>query len=102
MRWSAVFISTLAFAQAPEFDVASIRPAAPSQDGRLHIHASVWSAKGADPGRLEYDNMNLADMIGQAYGVPQNRIDGAGSFFPDRFDIHAVMCVLRLTTWTCT
>jgi uncharacterized protein (TIGR03435 family) len=35
--------------------------------------------------------MNLADMIGQAYGVPQNRIDGAGSFFPDRFDIHAVI-----------
>ncbi|HEY6340117.1 MAG TPA: TIGR03435 family protein [Bryobacteraceae bacterium] len=79
-------------AWAQEFDVASIKPAGPQpNDGRQHTRISVWSPKGAEPGKLDYYNISLVEIIGQAYRVQQNQIESADSLLPDRFDIHAVI-----------
>jgi uncharacterized protein (TIGR03435 family) len=79
-------------ARAQEFEVASVKLAGPQpNDGRQHTRMSVWSPKGAEPGKLDYYNISLAEIIGQAYRVQQNQIESADSLLPDRFDIHAVI-----------
>jgi hypothetical protein len=50
-------------ASPPSFDVASIKPAAPMVSGKLMIRM------GGDPGRADYNNVSLRDIIRQAYGV---------------------------------
>jgi uncharacterized protein (TIGR03435 family) len=79
-------------AWAQEFDVASIKLAPPgSKPGSVSTRISVWAAKDNQPGKLDYYNISLAEIIGQAYRVQQNQIEGADSLIPDRFDIHAVI-----------
>jgi uncharacterized protein (TIGR03435 family) len=79
-------------AWAQEFEIASIKPAGPQpNDGRQHTRMSVWSPKGAEPGKLDYYNISLAEIIGQAYSVQQNQIESVDSLLPGRFDIHAVI-----------
>jgi uncharacterized protein (TIGR03435 family) len=90
----AVFSALLAAAgaRAQEFEVASIKLAGPQpNDGRLHTRISVWSPKGAEPGKLDYYNISLAETIGQAYRVQQNQIESADTLLPDRFDINAII-----------
>lgn len=94
MRRIAVLSALLAAAGAwaQEFEVASIKLAGPQpNDGRLHTRMSVSSPKGGEPGKLDYYNISLAEIIGQAYRVQQNQIESADSLFPDRFDIHAII-----------
>jgi uncharacterized protein (TIGR03435 family) len=87
---SAVLVAGGAWAQ--EFDVASIKLAPPaSKPGSVSTHISVWAPKGADPGKLDYYNMSLVEIMGQAYRVQQNQIESADSLLPDRFDIHAII-----------
>jgi uncharacterized protein (TIGR03435 family) len=87
---SAVLFAGGAWAQ--EFEVASIKLAGPQpNDGRLHTRISVWAPKGAEPGKLDYYNISLAEIIGQAYRVQQNQIESADSLLPERFDIHAII-----------
>jgi uncharacterized protein (TIGR03435 family) len=93
MTWVAVVGLLVALgARAQEFDVASIKLAGPQpNDGRMHTRMSVWSPKGTEPGKLDYYNISLAEIIEQAYRVQQNQIESADSLLPDRFDIHAVI-----------
>jgi uncharacterized protein (TIGR03435 family) len=77
---------------AQEFEVASIKLAGPQpNDGRLHTRMSVWAAKDNQPGKLDYYNISLAEIIEQAYRIQENQIEGADSLIPDRFDIHAII-----------
>jgi uncharacterized protein (TIGR03435 family) len=79
-------------ARGQEFEVASIKLAGPQpNDGRLHTRISVWAPKNAEPGKLDYYNISLAETVGQAYRVQQNQIESADSLLPDRFDIHALI-----------
>jgi uncharacterized protein (TIGR03435 family) len=65
------------------FEVASIKPAAPPVDGRLMIRM------GGDPGRLDYNNVSLKDLIRQAYGVKDYQISGPDWMASTRFDVVA-------------
>ena len=85
MRLALLSIASLALAQTPQFDVATIKPAAPSTDGRSHTRIST----DTDTGKLNYLNVNLKDIIGQAYKVQQYQIAGPPWIDTDRFDIVA-------------
>lgn len=68
MRFGILTLASLALAQAPpQFDVATIKSAAPSNDGRTHTTMSSDSATG----KLNYGNVNLREMIAKAYKVQQ-------------------------------
>lgn len=54
-------LSAVAFGQS--FEVASIKPAEPSADGRLR----VW--RNFDEGRLSYLNVSLRDVMKDAFRV---------------------------------
>jgi uncharacterized protein (TIGR03435 family) len=65
------------------FEVASIKPAAPVLDGRLMIRM------GGDPGRLDWSNVSLKDIIRQAYEVKDYQISGPDWLASTRFDVVA-------------
>jgi uncharacterized protein (TIGR03435 family) len=69
---------------APAFEVASIRPAAP-QNGPVRSLGGVRS----DPGRVSYTNVTLRQLLQRAYGVRPPQIAGPGWLDGDRFDIVA-------------
>jgi uncharacterized protein (TIGR03435 family) len=83
----AVATACAAFGQSAatplSFEVASIKPATPPLDGRLLIRM------GGDPGRLDYNNVSLKDMIRQAFGVQDYQISGPDWIASTRFDVVA-------------
>ncbi|HMC60340.1 MAG TPA: TIGR03435 family protein, partial [Candidatus Solibacter sp.] len=83
----AVAMACAAFGQSAatplSFEVASIKPAAPQMDGRLMIRM------GGDPGRLDYNNVSIKDLIRQAYGVKDYQISGPDWMASTRFDVLA-------------
>jgi uncharacterized protein (TIGR03435 family) len=72
-----------------EFEVASVKPAAPQGEGRRMM--GMRGGPGTnDPGRITYVNLNLRDLVMIAYGVKRNQISGAPNWIDtDRFDITA-------------
>ncbi len=70
-------------ASAPAFEVATIKPAAPSPDGHTHINHP--------PGdRFSAQNITLLALLSWAYRLPQNQILDAPSWFAiTRFDLQA-------------
>jgi uncharacterized protein (TIGR03435 family) len=68
---------TAAFAQAPQFEVASVRSNAPGQIG--------MSAITAGPNRLKADSVTIQQLIGYAYDVSPLLI--AGNAPAARFDV---------------
>jgi len=83
----AVAIACGAFAQSAStplsFEVASIKPSAPPVDGRLMVRL------GGDPGRLDYSNVSIKELIRQAYGVKDYQISGPDFLASTRFDVLA-------------
>jgi uncharacterized protein (TIGR03435 family) len=75
--------ATAAFAQNPAFDVASIKPADPQADGRIMIKM------GGDPGRLDYVNVSIRDLIRQAFGVQDYQVNGPDWMVNERFNLQA-------------
>jgi uncharacterized protein (TIGR03435 family) len=84
-------VSTL-FGQAPsaapnpsklEFEVASVKEAAPMTGGRMRIGMSV------DEGRMTYENVALKDCIRTAYRLKDFQISGPDWMASTRFDIVA-------------
>jgi uncharacterized protein (TIGR03435 family) len=69
--------------QAPQFEVASIKPSAPMPMGEMRIRM------GADAGMLRYSNVSLRDCIRVAYRVKDFQIDGPDWLGSTRFDITA-------------
>ena len=72
-----------AFAQSPTFDVASIKPTAPQEMGRIMVRM------GGDPGRIDWVNVSLRDVIRTAYGVKDYQVSGPDWMTSARFDIQA-------------
>jgi uncharacterized protein (TIGR03435 family) len=77
----AVFGQTAA--NPPQFEVASIKPAAPQPAGRTMV------SMGGDAGRLSYTNVSLRDIIRRAYEVKPYQISGPAWLNSERFDILA-------------
>jgi uncharacterized protein (TIGR03435 family) len=75
--------SLLAQTSEPAFEVATIRPAAPSPDGHTHINYP--------PGdRFSAANITLLALMEWAYGMPAKQIlDGPSWLATTRFDIQA-------------
>jgi uncharacterized protein (TIGR03435 family) len=69
----------------PEFDVATIKPAAPQADGRTNVRMSA----DTDTGKLIYSNVNLKEVIGKAWKVQQYQVSGPAWLESARFDIVA-------------
>ena len=74
--------STL-LAQNPTFEVASIKPAAPQTEGRFMVRM------GGDPGRIDYVNVSLRDLIRAAFDVKDFQINGPDWMSSARFDVQA-------------
>src|SRR6476646_7576075 len=71
------------FAQNPTFEVASIKPAAPQTEGSFMVRM------GGDPGRIDYANVSLRDLIRQAYDVKDYQIVAPDWMNSARFDVQA-------------
>jgi uncharacterized protein (TIGR03435 family) len=69
----------------PEFEVASVKPAQPSADGRVRVQM------GGDPGMDRMSNVTLRDYLRAAYGVKDFQISGPDWLNSERFDIMAKM-----------
>jgi len=82
-----VFTGSSALCQAaeklPEFEVASIKLAPPQTGPGLRVRM------GGDPGRIDYNNVTLKDMIRQAYLVKEYQISGPDWMNSTRFDVVA-------------
>jgi uncharacterized protein (TIGR03435 family) len=66
------------------FEAASVKPAAPPSGGFRVI-------MGGDPGRVNYSNVSLRDIIAQAYQVKDYQITGPDWLGSQRFDIIATL-----------
>ena len=78
-------LASLALAQNtnPSFEVASVKPAAPSSDENL----SVSMSRG--PGRISYTNATLKSLIAHAYQVKEHQVSGPDWIDSERFDVNA-------------
>lgn len=93
--WGASLFACLTsalFAQAPaavpggsklEFEVASVKPAAPMTGGFMRMGMRV------DAGRMDYENVTLKDCIRTAYRLKDYQISGPDWMAVTRFDIVA-------------
>ena len=74
------------------FDVATVKPAPPptSADGKRMIRMGPSGGPGtSDPGQINYQFMNLHQLIVLAYGVKNYQVTGPSSIDSDRFEITA-------------
>jgi uncharacterized protein (TIGR03435 family) len=82
----AVFAASRLYGQAShEFEVATIKPAPPQSGERTHTRMS----SDTETGKLTYSNVNLKEVIGKAYEIPQYQISGPDWLETDRFDVVA-------------
>jgi len=71
-----------------EFDVASVKPAPPPSDNRIRI--SMDGGPGTpDPGRLNYEFVNLRMVLAKAYAVKSYQISGPATLDSERFNMTA-------------
>ncbi len=83
----AVFTSLAAFGQPaavpPAFEVASVKPATVSPDGR------VFRRQGGDPGMVDYQNFTLKLLLARAYGLKEYQITGPDWLDTEGYDVQA-------------
>lgn len=87
-----VLTSFTAFGQqaaAPAFDVASVKPAPPPSEHRIMISMSGGPGDSNDPGRVNWENVSLRDMMRAAYGVKDYQISGPDWMNSTRFIVEA-------------
>src|SRR5580693_5552131 len=67
----------------PQFEVATIKPSAPSPDGR-------WTMTvGGDPGRIDYQGWPLKILLSRAFDMKDDQISGPDWLDSERFDVIA-------------
>ncbi|MDQ1471164.1 MAG: hypothetical protein QOJ99_2644 [Bryobacterales bacterium] len=72
----------------PEFEVASVKPAPPPGDNRIRV--MMGGGPGTpDPGRVNFEFVNLRMVLARAYGVKSYQISGPGMLDSERFNITA-------------
>jgi uncharacterized protein (TIGR03435 family) len=78
-----------------EFDVASVRPSAPLDMGKLQAQMAAGKMPRMGPHvdglRADYDYLSLKDLITVAYGVKPYQITGPDWMGTQRFDVSARM-----------
>ncbi|HZL56455.1 MAG TPA: TIGR03435 family protein [Bryobacteraceae bacterium] len=82
----AICSAGLVYAQS--FDVASIKPHPPSGDGRIRV--MMGGGPGTpDPGRLNYENVSLKNMVTTAFDIKGYQLTGPVWLDSERFDVTA-------------
>jgi uncharacterized protein (TIGR03435 family) len=85
------FFSVDAIAQvapSPNFEVASVKPAAPQSNGQNRL--SMRGGPGtSDPGQISYNNVSLMSVLRIAYGAYFYQIDGPSWLGISGYDINA-------------
>src|SRR3954469_25341357 len=76
-----LFVATTAYSQT--FEVASVKAAAPQNDGRIMV------SMGGDPGRIDFKNVSLRDLVRQAYDVKDYQVVAPDWMNSARFDVQA-------------
>lgn len=76
-------VVTFAQATPPAFEVASIKAAAPQTQGRMMVRM------GGDPGRVDYANVSLKDVLARAFEVKRFQVHGPAWLDSERYDITA-------------
>ncbi len=71
------------------FEVASIKPAAPPTDGRIMVMMRGGPGDRNDPGRVNWVNVSIRDMLRTAYDVRDYQITGPDWLNGTRFDVTA-------------
>jgi uncharacterized protein (TIGR03435 family) len=84
----AAMLTAAAFAQAPTFEVASIKPAGPINpmdvaSGKLYIGMTVTA------GRVDIGSLSMTNLIGIAYNMKAYQISGPSWVSTERFDVLA-------------
>jgi uncharacterized protein (TIGR03435 family) len=81
------FTSMAAFGQpaaaSPAFEVASVKPAEPSPDGR------IFRRQGGDPGMVDYRNFTLKLLLARAYGLKDYQITGPDWLDAEGYNVQA-------------
>jgi len=75
--------AALAQPAPPAFEVASIKLSAPTTGNRIMVRM------GGDPGRVNYTNVSLKDVLARAYDVKRYQISGPSWLDSERYDIVA-------------
>jgi uncharacterized protein (TIGR03435 family) len=87
-RYLVIACLSLRIVFAQSFEVASIKPAAPMQSGRIMI--GMRGGPGTeDPGQMTFTNSSIGDLIQSAYDVKSYQVTGPGWLQTERFDVVA-------------
>jgi len=70
----------------PEFDAASVKPAAPEGDGRMMVGMRGGPGTG-DAGHATFTNMSLMNLITRAYNMKEYQASGPSWLSSERFDV---------------
>jgi uncharacterized protein (TIGR03435 family) len=97
MKHAVFFLASLAFAQSPTFDVASVKPAAPDSaasrmpDALLVAIEEQMRMSGGpgtkDPGRITCNGVTLKMLLKRAYDINPDQISGPDWLDSERYDI---------------
>ena len=101
MRLAAFLLASLAFAQSPAFEVASVKPAGPdSASSRIpamlppDVQERMRMSGGPgtkDPGRVNYSGVTLNMLLKRAYDIGPEQISGPAWLDSERYDIMATV-----------
>lgn len=87
-RYLVLACLSLRIVFAQSFEVASIKPAAPMQSGRIMI--GMRGGPGTDdPGQMTFTNASIEDLILSAYDVKSYQVTGPNWLETARFDVNA-------------
>jgi uncharacterized protein (TIGR03435 family) len=97
MKHAVFFLASLAFAQSPTFDVASVKPAAPVASRMpaalpVAIQEQMRMSGGPgtkDPERITYNGVSLKMLLKRAYDINLDQISGPDWLDSERYDIVA-------------
>jgi uncharacterized protein (TIGR03435 family) len=77
-------------APEPQFEVASVKPAAPSDFDRIPMPMPIrLTCSTRDPVRFACTHMSLRDLVVEAYGIMNYQLTGPGWMSAQKFDIVA-------------
>lgn len=83
--------TALAFAEGPEFEVASIKPYVPPSGNQVFMIGARGGPGTADPTHITSSGMNLRTILQQAYGVKNFQVSGPDTLDSLRFDFAVVV-----------
>jgi uncharacterized protein (TIGR03435 family) len=88
----AILVACLAWAQAPQFEVATVRPSAPGPEQHVTVGVHI------DGAQVRVVALTLRDYVGIAYRMKVAQVSGPDWTANDRFDISATLRAGSATT----